>query len=119
MKTIYCGATLFFFVMLGRHLLHYGKTWAFSPRGIPVSVTSPDGKSYGNGDAIDPINQAIIRSGSEEAAMGCGIGTLGILIAWFVYECLRVERVRDARLKELRERLARLNAGNANERNLP
>jgi hypothetical protein len=64
----------FTFGMLCRH----GREWEFSRHGIPVSVLSPDGQTYRNGNEIDPFMLSIIRSGNEEAIMA---GILGVMLA--------------------------------------
>jgi hypothetical protein len=103
MKAIYCGATLIFIAMVGWRLLHYGKTWEFSPRCVPVSALSPDGKTYKNGETIDPMNAGIIRSGSEESVMGAMMLTLLAAFGSVFYQLWGLARIIEARERRKRQ----------------
>jgi hypothetical protein len=51
-----------FVVVFVRQASRHGQTWEFSSHGIPVSLLSPDGERYRNGEAIDPISHARITA---------------------------------------------------------
>ena len=71
----------------------HGGKWEFGPHGIPMIALSPDGKTYRDGDELDPLTAAITRSGKEETIVGC---TLGGLIAFFAWSACEHRREKHA-----------------------
>jgi len=71
----------------------HGGKWEIGPHGIPMIALSPDGKTYRDGDELDPLTVAITRSGKEETIVGC---TLGGLIAFFAWSTCEHRREKHA-----------------------
>jgi hypothetical protein len=71
----------------------HGGKWELGPHGIPMIALSPDGKTYRDGDELDPLTAAITRSGKEETIVGC---TLGGLIAFFAWSACEHRREKHA-----------------------
>jgi hypothetical protein len=82
-----------FVAIVARVAWMHGQTWELSARRIPVSLLSPDGETYRNGDEIDPINRAMIRAGNQEQVMGWA---LVVLLALFVLWATEVWKYKQA-----------------------
>jgi hypothetical protein len=73
----YSLVTVAFLIWVPVHVVRtYGGKWEFGPHGLPVSVLSPDGERYRDGDEIDPLTMTWIRAGVEEQVMGVLLGGL-------------------------------------------
>lgn len=77
---------LFFLGCGGRWLSHFGTRWEFGRFGLPRAALLPGTTLYRDGTLPDPINLALIRSGSEEGAMAVMLGIIFILVVWCVRE---------------------------------
>jgi len=75
-----------------RMIWTHGGRWELSRHGIPVSVLSPDGKTYRNGDEIDPITEMLIRGGTEEGVTACIYLTLFAATAGCIYQALKLRQ---------------------------
>ncbi len=87
------GIGLFAAIILGM-LWGHGREWEFSPHGIPVSALSPDGQTYRNGNEIDPLTLAIIRSGNEEAIAASIFGFAFLALAFLAFQLWAFSRSR-------------------------
>ncbi len=94
-------------VLPARMIWLHGRTWECGPHGLPVSILSPDGRTYRDGSEIDPYSSAIIRSGMEEPLFTAWAA----FMCWSAYELRRRKHVRDinARHRESEARLALAN----------
>jgi hypothetical protein len=78
-------------VLPARMIWLHGRTWECGPHGLPVSILSPDGRTYRDGSEIDPYSNAIIRSGMEEPLFIAWAA----FMCWSAYELRRCKHVRD------------------------
>jgi len=79
------------FLIPARIIWLHGRTWECGPHGLPVSILSPDGRTYRDGSEIDPFSNAIIRSGMEEPLFTAWAA----FMCWSAYELRRRKHVRD------------------------
>src|SRR5580658_1200553 len=79
----------------------YGGTWEFGPHGIPVSALSADGKTYRNGNEIDPITEMAIGSGIEERVSGFAYGGLLLAVAFLAYQVWQHKQLLDSRARRM------------------
>jgi hypothetical protein len=84
-----------------RMIWAHGGRWEFGPHGIPVSALSADGKTYRNGDEIDPITEMMIRSGIEERVAGFAYGGLLLAVVVLAYEVRQYKQLLDSRARRL------------------
>ncbi len=81
---------LFFLGCSVRWLSFYGTHWEFGRFGRPRAALIPGTTLYRDGTVPDPINLALIRSGSEEFAVAVMLGVLLILVVWCLRESYRL-----------------------------
>ena len=91
--TSWLGFGLLAAIILGM-LWRHGREWEFSCHGIPVSALSPDGQTYRDGNEIDPLTRAIIRSGDEEVISASLYGFLGLFRTFLAFELWSCSRDR-------------------------
>lgn len=92
-KTLGWLGILFFLGCGGRWLSHFGTRWEFGRFGLPRAALLPGTTLYRDGMVPDPINLALIRSGSEECVMAIMLGILLILVVWCLRESHRLGRM--------------------------
>lgn len=92
-KTLRWLGILFFLGCGGRWLSLYGTHWEFGRFGLPRAALLPGTTLYRDGTVPDPINLALIRSGSEESVMAVMLGIILILVVWCVREQHRLNRM--------------------------
>ncbi len=73
------------FLLLTVHqVATYGRDWQVGKYGMPSSILAADGCHYGDGEEVDPITLALVRSGYLELAelllTGVVVGSVGLII---------------------------------------
>ena len=60
----------------------FGSHWSFGRYGMPRTLLSPDGRHFADGEPLDPMTAALVRSGHEEEVY---LGVVGLqAVGWMV-----------------------------------
>jgi hypothetical protein len=89
----------------------HGTRWAFSQKGMPVSLVAEDGLHYRDGTPIDAISLGMIHAGVEEDVLLTIFSVIGSALLWVAYESVQYFRAAKAYNAVLDEEEARFKAG--------
>jgi hypothetical protein len=109
-KAAGCLGTILFLALIVHQACRYGTWWEFGRYGMPRSLVAADGRSHPDGTTLDPVTEAIYRSGHEEEAWLACLAFFVVAGAYGVYVNLVVPRRTKAVFDREIRRLDRLAA---------
>lgn len=60
------GGPIVMLLLILNQFCHYGTRWVIGSLGMPLSLVSPDGRTYADGTPVSAVSAMLIRSGLEE-----------------------------------------------------
>lgn len=92
-QLVYWGAIIVWLGLGVNWVGKCGRQWTFGRYWMPKILLAPDGMHFADGEPLDLIGLALVRSGHEEELHLALFTIVGLAVCWLVYELWKTRQM--------------------------